>query len=153
MAAPRSSHRRRKSRTSTACRPSVESHVATSSRRAAAIACRAGRAARRGRGEAAMEGRFMAGRGRVVQSRPAEAAVHTIFVMVKCELGRAYEVAAAAADRVDAVSEVYSTLGQYDLLLKCVLPAGSDAGHFVTESLQTLSGVRDTFTIIAFKAF
>ena len=79
--------------------------------------------------------------------------MHTIFVMVKCELGRAYEVAAAAADRVEAVSEVYSTSGQYDLLLKCVLPAGADAGHFVTQSLQTLPGVRDTFTIIAFKAF
>jgi DNA-binding Lrp family transcriptional regulator len=79
--------------------------------------------------------------------------LHTIFVMVKCELGRAYEVAAAAADRVEAVSEVYSTSGQYDLLLKCVLPAGADAGHFVTDSLQRLPGVRDTFTIIAFKAF
>lgn len=77
----------------------------------------------------------------------------TIFVMVKCELGRAYEVAAAIADRVEEVSEVWSTSGQYDLLVKCVLAPGRDAGHFVTESLQRLPGVRDTFTLIAFQAF
>ncbi len=79
--------------------------------------------------------------------------VQTIFVMVKCELGRAYEVAAAASDRVEQVSEVYSISGQYDLLLKCVLRAGTDAGHFVTESVQRLPGVKDTFTLITFKAF
>lgn len=79
--------------------------------------------------------------------------MQTVFVMVKCELGRAYEVAASAADRVDEVSEVYSTSGQYDLLLKCVLPRERDVGHFVTEALQRLPGVKDTFTLIAFKAF
>jgi DNA-binding Lrp family transcriptional regulator len=79
--------------------------------------------------------------------------MHTVFVMVKCELGRAYEVAASAADRVEQVSEVYSISGQYDLLLKCVLAGGADVGHFVTESVQRLPGVKDTFTLIAFKAF
>ena len=79
--------------------------------------------------------------------------MQTVFVMVKCELGRAYEVAASAADRVEEVSEVYSTSGRYDLLLKCVLAAGQDVGHFVTESLQRLPGVKDTFSLIAFKAF
>lgn len=77
----------------------------------------------------------------------------TIFVMVKCELGRAYAVADEAVLAVEEVSEVYSTSGQYDLLLKCTLPDDRDIGHFVTERLQILSGVRDTFTIIAFKAF
>jgi DNA-binding Lrp family transcriptional regulator len=79
--------------------------------------------------------------------------MQTVFVMVKCELGRAYEVAASAADRVEEVSEVYSTSGRYDLLLKCVLAPGKDVGHFVNESLQRLPGVKDTFTLIAFKAF
>ncbi len=40
-----------------------------------------------------------------------------------------------------------------DPLVKCYLPAGADIGHFVTESVQTLPGVKDPFTIIAFKAF
>lgn len=78
----------------------------------------------------------------------------TIFVMVKCELGQAYTVAdAAVAGDIEQVSEVYSTSGQYDLLMKCYLPDSADIGHFVTEKLQTLPGVKDTFTIIAFKAF
>jgi len=29
----------------------------------------------------------------------------------------------------------------------------TDIGRFVTERVQTLAGVKDTFTIIAFKAF
>lgn len=77
----------------------------------------------------------------------------TIFVMVKCELGRAYAVADTAVSDVEQVSEVYSISGQYDLLMKIYLPDPADIGHFVTERLQTLPDVKDTFTIIAFKAF
>jgi DNA-binding Lrp family transcriptional regulator len=77
----------------------------------------------------------------------------TIFVMVKCELGQAYTVADAAVLSLEQVSEFYSTSGQYDLLMKCYLPDETDIGRFVTERVQTLPGVKDTFTLIAFKAF
>ncbi|MDA0342430.1 MAG: Lrp/AsnC ligand binding domain-containing protein [Proteobacteria bacterium] len=79
--------------------------------------------------------------------------MQTIFVQVKCALGEAYRVADAAAQNVDAISEVHSTSGQYDLMMKCYLPDGADIGHFVTEKIQRLPGVKDTFTIITFKAF
>ncbi len=78
--------------------------------------------------------------------------MQTIFVMVKCELGRAYDVADEAV-AVEGVSEVYSTSGQYDLLLKCYLDDDDDIGHFVNNEVQKLSGVKDTFTLITFKAF
>ena len=78
--------------------------------------------------------------------------MQTIFVMVKCDMGKAYQVADEAV-AIEQVSEVYSTSGQYDLLMKCYLPDSADIGHFVTEQLQTLPGIKDTFTIIAFKAF
>jgi len=39
------------------------------------------------------------------------------------------------------------------LLIKAYLEEGQDTGHFITESIQTLPNVRDTFTIITFKAF
>jgi DNA-binding Lrp family transcriptional regulator len=77
----------------------------------------------------------------------------TIFVMVKCDLGKAYAVADEAVASIEQVSEVYSTSGQFDLLMKVYLPEATDIGHFVTKRLQTLPGVKDTFTIIAFKAF
>ena len=77
----------------------------------------------------------------------------TIFVMVKCDLGKAYAVADAAVAEIEQVSEVYSTSGQYDLLMKCYLDEKTDIGHFVTSKLQTLPYVKDTFTMITFKAF
>jgi DNA-binding Lrp family transcriptional regulator len=79
--------------------------------------------------------------------------MQTIFVMVKCELGKAYDTADQAVQSVEQVSEVYSTSGQYDLLMKCYLPQDMDIGHFVTSRIQTLPGVKDTFTLITFKAF
>jgi len=79
--------------------------------------------------------------------------MQTIFVMVKCDLGQAYRVADAAVQEIEQVSEVHSISGQYDLLMKCYLDGDTDIGHFVTEKIQTLDGVRDSFTIIAFKAF
>ena len=75
-----------------------------------------------------------------------------IFVMVKCELGKAYAVADEAVN-LEHVSEVWSISGQYDLLMKFYLPDALDIGHFVTEHVQTLARITDTFTIIAFKAF
>lgn len=78
--------------------------------------------------------------------------MQTIFIMVKCDLGQTYKVAEDAVE-VEQVSEVYSTSGQYDLLMKCYLPDDQDVGHFVTEKLQRLPGVKDTFTISTFKAF
>lgn len=79
--------------------------------------------------------------------------MQTIFVSVKCALGKAYEVADDLVQNVDEVSEVYSTSGQYDLLLKAYLDDGQDIGHFVNDSIQTVPGIADTFTTIAFKAF
>jgi len=78
--------------------------------------------------------------------------VKTIFIMVKCELGRTYEVADKAI-QVEAVSEVYSISGNYDLLMKCYLDEDTDIGHFVGEQIQRISGIKDTFTLITFKAF
>jgi DNA-binding Lrp family transcriptional regulator len=62
-------------------------------------------------------------------------------------------VAAEIVETIDGISEVYSTSGPFDLLVKCYLADGDDIGHFVTERLQAIDGVRDTNTIIAFKAF
>lgn len=79
--------------------------------------------------------------------------MQTIFVLLKCELGKAYDVADQAVMNVEQVSEVYSISGQFDLMMKCYLDDGVDIGHFVTENVQTLSNVKDTFTMITFKAF
>ncbi len=79
--------------------------------------------------------------------------MRAIFVQIKCEMGRAYDVARAASDRIEEMSELYSTSGQYDLLGKFYLENDQDIGLFVTEKVQTLPGVKDTYTLITFNAF
>ena len=76
-----------------------------------------------------------------------------IFVQIKCEMGQAYRVARQAADTIPQMSELFSTSGQYDLLGKFYLEPDQDIGLFVTECVQSLPGVKDTYTLIAFNAF
>jgi DNA-binding Lrp family transcriptional regulator len=79
--------------------------------------------------------------------------MRAIFVQIKCEMGQAYEVAREAADSLPEMSELFSTSGSYDLLGKFYLDADQDIGLFVTERIQTLTGVKDTHTMITFNAF
>lgn len=74
------------------------------------------------------------------------------FVQIKCQLGKSYGVANAIAE-AEIASEIYSTAGGYDLLVKFYVEAGTDIGHFVNEKVQVIPGVQDTYTIITFKAF
>lgn len=74
------------------------------------------------------------------------------FVQIKCQLGRSYEVANAIAD-AEIASEIYSTAGDFDLLIKFYVPEGTDIGHFVNEQVQRFPGIQDTRTLITFKAF
>ena len=79
--------------------------------------------------------------------------MRAIFVQIKCEMGQAYRTAREAADTIAEMSELFSTSGQYDLLGKFYLDADQDTGLFVTQKIQNLPGVRDTYTLIAFNAF
>lgn len=74
------------------------------------------------------------------------------FVLIKCQLGKAYEVASALAE-AEIASEIYSTAGDYDLLTKFYVDAEADIGHFVNQKVHCIPGILDTKTIITFKAF
>ncbi|MBO6755917.1 MAG: Lrp/AsnC ligand binding domain-containing protein [Roseibium sp.] len=74
------------------------------------------------------------------------------FVMVKCQLGETYKVANAIAD-AEIASEIYSTSGDYDLLVKFYIDDNDDIGRFVNEKVHPVPGIQDTKTIITFKAF
>jgi DNA-binding Lrp family transcriptional regulator len=81
-----------------------------------------------------------------------EIRVIPFFVQIKCHLGKSYAVANALAD-AEIASEIYSTAGDFDLLVKFYVEQGTDIGHFVTEKVQPITGIQDTRTIITFKAF
>ena len=78
--------------------------------------------------------------------------MRAFFVQIKCELGKSYDVATELAD-AEIASEIFSTAGEYDLLVKFYLNDNEDIGHFIANKVQTLSSIRDTFTIVTFKAF
>ena len=50
-------------------------------------------------------------------------------------------------------SEIYSTAGDYDLIVKVYLADGEDIGHFINEKIHPTPGIRDTHTIITYRAF
>jgi DNA-binding Lrp family transcriptional regulator len=87
-----------------------------------------------------------------IPSDGREKRVIPFFVQIKCHLGKAYSVANAIAD-AEIASEIYSTAGDFDLLVKFYVEHGTDIGHFVNEKVQTIPGILDTRTIITFKAF
>jgi DNA-binding Lrp family transcriptional regulator len=78
--------------------------------------------------------------------------MRAFFVQIKCELGKSYDVATAIGD-AEIASEIFSTAGEFDLLVKFYLKDSDDIGHFVAQKVQTIVGIRDTFTIVTFKAF
>ena len=53
----------------------------------------------------------------------------------------------------EIASEIYSTAGDFDLLVKFYVDEGTDIGHFVNEKVQTVPGIQNTRTILTFKAF
>jgi hypothetical protein len=79
--------------------------------------------------------------------------MRAIFVMIKCEMGQAYRVARDIADGIEEASEIHSISGQYDLIGKFYLAPDQDIGLFVVERLQTVAGVKDTYTLQTFNAF
>jgi DNA-binding Lrp family transcriptional regulator len=83
---------------------------------------------------------------------PETPAMVPFFVQIKCKLGQSYVVANALAE-AEIASEIYSTAGHYDLLVKFYVDKDTDIGHFINEKVQVLPGIQDTHTIITFKAF
>ena len=74
------------------------------------------------------------------------------FVMVTCELGRLEDVANAIME-MDGVSEVHSVTGDWDLLVKLFAPSYEAFGDLIPDVLQKVPGIRDTQTLLAFRAF
>lgn len=74
------------------------------------------------------------------------------FVLVKCELGRIEEVANLIME-IDGVSEVHSITGPFDLLVKLYAESYEAFGDLIPDKLQKVRGIRETETLLAFRAF
>ena len=78
--------------------------------------------------------------------------MNCVFIQLRCEPGKTYEVADAIYKR-EIVSEMYSTSGDFDLMLKLYVPEGNDIGKYVNDSLLDIPGIRRSLTTLTFKAF
>ena len=76
-----------------------------------------------------------------------------IFVQIKCQLGRSYDVAEQLVDNLMEIEEIYSISGAFDLMIKLHLDDNEDIGRYINERVQRIDGIKDTFTIMAYKAF
>ena len=78
--------------------------------------------------------------------------MRAVFVQLQCAPGKTYEVADSLYER-EVVSELYSTSGEYDLLMKVYLEDGVDVGKFINESIANVPGIVRSLTTLTFRAF
>lgn len=78
--------------------------------------------------------------------------MHCIFVQLRCQPGTAYQVADALFER-EIASEIYSTSGEFDLLLKLYIPDDQDIGKFINDNVLDVEGIVQSLTTPTYNAF
>lgn len=75
-----------------------------------------------------------------------------VFVQIRCKPGTTYRVAEEIALR-EIHSELYSTSGDFDLLMKVYIPDTEDVGVFINDRLLDIEGIERSLTTMTFKVF
>ncbi len=75
-----------------------------------------------------------------------------LFIQIRCKPGTTYRVAEQIVLR-EIHSELYSTSGAFDLLMKLYVPEGADVGKYINDNLLDIAGIERTLTTPTFKAF
>ncbi len=75
-----------------------------------------------------------------------------VFIQLQCTPGKTYEVADELFKR-EIVSELYSTSGEFDLLMKVYVAEGDDIGKFINQNVLNIAGIDRSLTTLTFTAF
>lgn len=75
-----------------------------------------------------------------------------VFIQLRCKPGTTYKVAEDIVLR-EIHSELFSTSGEYDLLMKLYIPSDQDVGKFINENLLDIPGIERSLTTLTFNAF
>lgn len=75
-----------------------------------------------------------------------------VFIQIRCTPGTTYRVAEEIALR-EIHSELYSTSGDFDLMMKLYIPKEADVGKFINENLLDIKGIERSLTTMTFKVF
>jgi DNA-binding Lrp family transcriptional regulator len=78
--------------------------------------------------------------------------VKCVFVQLRCKPGKTYEVADAIYKR-EIASELYSTSGDYDLLMKLYVADDADIGKFLNDRILDIPNIDRSLTTLTFTAF
>lgn len=78
--------------------------------------------------------------------------MRTVFVQIRCRPGKTYRVAEEIALR-EIHSELYSTSGDFDLLMKLYIPKDEDVGVYINDRLLDIEGIERSLTTMTFKVF
>jgi len=75
-----------------------------------------------------------------------------VFVQIRCTPGKTYEVADALYKR-EIASELYSTSGDFDLLMKLYVEDDEDIGKFINDRVLDIPNIVRSLTTLTFTAF
>lgn len=75
-----------------------------------------------------------------------------VFVQIRCKPGTTYKVADEIALR-EIHSSLFSTSGEFDLMMQLFVPRDVDIGKFINDNVLDIDGIERTLTTITFKAF
>ncbi|MBZ0162439.1 MAG: Lrp/AsnC ligand binding domain-containing protein [Notoacmeibacter sp.] len=78
--------------------------------------------------------------------------MNCVFVQLRCQPGKTYKVAEELYER-EIASELYSTSGDFDLLMKLYLPSDTDIGKYINDNILDIEGIARSLTTLTFKAF
>jgi len=96
-----------------------------------------------------MTGAFCASKEETERERPM---TNLVFVQLRCRPGTTYKVAEQIMLK-EVHSELYSTSGDYDMIMKLYIPEGEDTGKFINGILADVVDLERSLTTMTFKAF
>lgn len=75
-----------------------------------------------------------------------------LFIQLQCAPGKTYDVADEIYRR-EIASELYSTSGEFDLLIKIYVDENDDVGKFINENILDIDNIHRSLTTLTFRAF
>jgi DNA-binding Lrp family transcriptional regulator len=78
--------------------------------------------------------------------------MRAVFVMLKVEPGYLRYVADHVSE-LEVFSEIYSTAGDYDLLVKLYVRDFDELADLVTDTIQKIPHLRETRSILTFRTY
>ena len=75
-----------------------------------------------------------------------------VFIQIRCKPGTTYKVAENIA-LLEIHQELYSTSGDFDLMMKLYIPESADVGKYINDNLLNIEGIERSLTTLTYKVF